>query len=154
MSTFTKDLLPGEKVLAVSRKNWTFFLNLRVIIAIAIALIFLSFLPLISVIALVVALVPTVLQYLNTELVLTTVRLRGKQGVFHIRTVENKASYFVGNFKTDSNVIMHSLGSDTIIIESAGVGRFIFSHMKDAQQMSNALYSLGNKNALHLVEKM
>lgn len=154
MSTFTQDLLPGEKVLAVSRKNWTFFLNRNVLIGIALALIFLSFLPVISLIVLAVALVPTVLEYLNTELVLTTVRLRGKQGVFHIRTVENKASYFVGNFKTDSNVILHSLGSDTVIIESAGVGRFIFSHMKGAQEMSNALYSLGNGSALHLVGKV
>ena len=98
--------------------------------------------------------IPTVLEYMNTELVLTNMRLRGKQGAFHIRTVENKASYFIGNFKTHSNVILNSLGSDTIIIQSAGVAPFVFSHMKNAKAMSNALYSLGTSNEVQVVNKI
>ena len=154
MDSFTNDLLPGEKVLAVSKKNWTFFLNKQVLIGSAVALVFLAIFPLISLIVLAVALVPTVLEYLNTELVLTTLRLRGKQGAFKIRTVENKATYFVGNFKTHSNVILHSLGSDTITIASVGVTPFVFSHMKNAKEMSNALYSLGSGSTLHVVSEI
>lgn len=154
MNSFVNDLLPNEKVLAISKKNWTLFINAKNIIGIIIALIFLFIFPPLSIIILGVTMIPTVLEYMNTELVLTNMRLRGKQGAFHIRTVENKASYFIGNFKTHSNVILNSLGSDTIIIQSAGVAPFVFSHMKNAKAMSNALYSLGTSNEVQVVNKI
>lgn len=154
MNSFTNDLLPGEEVLAVCKKNWTFFLNRLSLIGIVLALIFIRFAPLIAIIILAGTMAPTVLEYLNTELVLTNERLRGKKGVFKIATVENKASYFVGNFKTQSNVILNALGSDTIVIESRGVGKFVFTHMKNAKEMSNALYSLGSGKEIHIVNKL
>lgn len=154
MNSFTNDLMPGEEVLAICKKNWTFFFNKLTIAGMVIALIFIGFAPIISLIVLAGTMAPTVLEYLNTELVLTNERLRGKKGAFKIATVENKASYFVGNFKTQSNVILNALGSDTIVIESRGVGKFIFTHMKDAKAMSNALYSLGSGKEIHIVNKL
>lgn len=153
MNSFTNSLFPGEKILAVCKKNWTFFLNCRCIIGLFFALLFLSSLPLFSIIILVGAMTPTILEYFNTELVLTNERLRGKQGAFKINTVENKASYFIGNVKTESNVILHALGSDTIVIESKGVGKFVFTHMKNVNVMSSALYSLENENEIQIVNK-
>ena len=152
MSSFENELMPGERVLAVCKKNWTFFLNRRCLIGIVLAFIFIS-VPQIALIILVIAFAPTVLEYNNTELVLTNTRLRGKKGAFKIATVENKASYFVGNVRTQSNVILSMLGSETIIIESKGVERFVFTHMKNAQKMSSALYSLGNGNELYVVNR-
>lgn len=154
MNSFTNDLLPGEKILAVCKKNWTFFLNRRCIIGLFFALLFLGSLPPFAIIILVGTMTPSILEYFNTELVLTNERLRGKKGVFRIDTVENKASYFVGNVKTQSNVILHALGSDTIVIESRGVGKFVFTHMKNANVMSNALYSLENEREIHIVNKL
>lgn len=154
MSSFTDDLIPGEKVLAVSKKNWTIFFNVRNIVGIILALLFLGIFPLLSFIILAVLMIPTVLEYVNTELVLTNMRLRGKEGAFHIKTLENKASYFVGNFRTQSNLIFSSPGSDTIIIQSAGVGHFVFTHMKNAKEMSNALYSLGSGHEVQIVNKI
>lgn len=153
MNSFTNSLFPGEKILAVCKKNWTFFLNCRCIIGLFFALLFLSSLPLFSIIILVGAMTPTILEYFNTELVLTNEKLRGKQGAFKINTVENKASYFIGNVKTESNVILHALGSDTIVIESKGVGKFVFTHMKNVNVMSSALYSLENENEIQIVNK-
>lgn len=46
MSSFTDDLIPGEKVLAVSKKNWTIFFNVRNIVGIILALLFLGIFPL------------------------------------------------------------------------------------------------------------
>lgn len=153
MNSFTEDLIQGEKVLAVSRKNWTYALNKRNIIGFLVALLLLRVIPMLSIIVIVVLIILTVLEYMNTELVLTNMRLRGKQGVFKIETVENKASYFVGNFKTKSNVICSALGSNTIIVESVGVKTYVFTHMKKAKEMSNALYSLGAGNEVHIVNK-
>lgn len=155
-NSFTGDLLPDERVLAVCRKNWTCFFNRNAIIGFLIGFVLgLLIGGLIGgfIIALPCAVVPTILEYKNTELVLTNTRLRGKQGAFNIRTVENKASYFVGNVKTESNAILSSLGSDTIIIESQGVAPFVFTHMKDAAKMSSALYSLGSGQEVHIVNK-
>lgn len=155
-NSFTSDLLPDERVLAVCRKNWTCFFNRKSIIGwfIGFLLVYI-FIPGIFafIISLPCALIPSILEYKNTELVLTNERLRGKQGAFNIRTVENKASYFVGNVKTESNAILSSLGSDTIIIESRGVAPFVFTHMKDAAKMSSALYSLGSEQEIHIVNK-
>lgn len=77
MSSFISDLIPGEKVLAVSKKNWTVFFN---VIGIILALLFLAIFPLLSFIILAVLMIPTVLEYVNTELVLTNMRLREKEG--------------------------------------------------------------------------
>lgn len=144
MSSFTTGLIPDEQVLAVATKNWTFFFSIKNIIGTLIALVLLPiFFPL-SLIILAVLFIPTVLEYKNTELVLTNMRLRGRQGAFNVRTVENQASYFCGNVKTSSNVILSSLGTNNIVIASGGVSRgdFTFTHMKNADAIINALYSL------------
>lgn len=155
-NSFTNDLLPDERVLAVCRKNWTCFFNMNGIIGWSIGLLIGVILggPVLAfILSLLCAVAPTILEYKNTELVLTSERLRGKQGAFNIRTVENKASYFVGNVKTESNAILSALGSDTIIIESQGVTPFVFTHMKDAAKMSSALYSLGSNQEIHIVNR-
>lgn len=87
MSSFENELMPGERVLAVCKKNWTFFLNRRCLIGIVLAFIFIS-VPQIALIILVIAFAPTVLEYNNTELVLTNTRLREKR--VHLKSLLSK----------------------------------------------------------------
>lgn len=152
MSSFTNDLIPGEKVLAISKKNWTIFISKRNILGIFLSLLALILSPILSLVILVGFITPTILEFINTELVLTNLRLRGKQGAFKIRTLENKASYFKGNVRTRSNMVLTSLGSDDIIVESLGVSPFIFTHMKNAKNISNALYSLDSSQGVQEVQ--
>lgn len=64
------------------------------LIGFILALLFLAIFPLLSFIILAVLMIPTILEYVNTELVLTNMRLRGKEGAFHIKTLENFAGAF------------------------------------------------------------
>ena len=152
-NSFTQNLLLNEEVLAVSRRHWSYYLVKKNLILLGISLLLFFVYPPLAILLLLLGIIPIMVENMNTEIVLTNLRLRARFGKIRVASFEDKATHFVGRFRTDSDVILSSLGSDTIIIEYIGK-TYVFKNMTNAKEMSNALFSIGSGNEIHILNKL